>query len=59
MTVKIVTDSTSDISRELARTLSIEIIPVYVKFGDEVYRDGVDISGDGFLQGVLGLFKRC
>ena len=49
MTVKIVTDSTSDISYELARTLSIEIVPVYVKFGDEVYRDGVDISGDGAL----------
>ena len=50
MTVKIVTDSTSGISRELARTLSIEIVPVYVKFGDEVYRDGVDISGDGFYR---------
>ena len=56
MTVKIVTDSTSDISRELARTLSIEIVPVYVKFGDEVYRDGVDISGDGFYRKLATAF---
>ncbi len=56
MTVKIVTDSTSDISRELARTLSIEIVPVYVKFGDEVYRDGVDISGDGFYRKLATSF---
>ena len=56
MTVKIVTDSTSDISRELARTLNIEIVPAYVKFGDEVYRDGVDISGDGFYQKLATSF---
>jgi len=56
MTVKIVTDSTSDISHELARTLSIEIVPVYVKFGDEVYRDGVDISGDGFYRKLATSF---
>jgi len=56
MAVKIVTDSTSDISRELARTLSIEIVPVYVRFGDEVYRDGVDISGDGFYRKLATSF---
>jgi len=56
MTVKIVTDSTSDISRELAHTLSIEIVPAYVKFGDEVYRDGVDISGDGFYRKLATSF---
>ncbi len=56
MTVKIITDSTSDISHELARTLSIEIVPVYVKFGDEVYRDGVDISGDGFYRKLATSF---
>ncbi len=56
MTVKIVTDSTSDISYELAHTLSIEIVPVYVKFGDEVYRDGVDISGDGFYRKLATSF---
>lgn len=56
MTVKIVTDSTSDIPHELARTLNIETVPVYVKFGDEVYRDGVDISGDGFYHKLTTSF---
>ena len=56
MTVKIVTDSTSDISSELARTLDVAVVPAYVKFGDEVYRDGVDISGDGFYRKLATSF---
>jgi DegV family protein with EDD domain len=44
MVVKIVTDSTADISPEVAQDLGISIVPVYVRFGDKVYRDGVDIS---------------
>ena len=56
MTVKIVTDSTSDICRELARTLDVEVVPVYVRFGDEVYRDGADISGDGFYHKLATSF---
>jgi len=46
MAVKIVTDSTADISPEVAQDLGISIVPVYVRFGDKVYRDGVDISKD-------------
>ncbi|MGD8501728.1 MAG: DegV family protein [Phycisphaerales bacterium] len=46
MAVKIITDSTADISPEVARDLGISIVPVYVRFGDKVYRDGVDISKD-------------
>ncbi len=56
MTVKIVTDSTSDISSELARTLDVAVVPAYVKFGNEVYRDGVDISGDGFYRKLATSF---
>ena len=44
MTVKIITDSTSDIPVQVARDLGIEVIPLYVHFGTEVYRDGVDLS---------------
>lgn len=42
MSVKVVTDSTSDIPPEVAQALGITVVPVYVRFGDEVYRDGVD-----------------
>ncbi|MFC1988065.1 DegV family protein [Chloroflexota bacterium] len=50
MTVKIVTDSTSDIPSEVASALGITVVPVYVRFGDEVYQDRVDISNEGFYQ---------
>ena len=46
MVVKIVTDSGSDISPEVARELGITVIPVYIYFGDKVYKDGKDISPD-------------
>lgn len=48
MSVRIVTDSSSDIPPEIARELGITVIPLYVRFGDEMYRDGVDISADQF-----------
>ena len=56
MSVKVVTDSTSDISPEVARALGITVVPVYVRFGDEVYRDGIDISNDGFYQKLVTSF---
>ncbi|MFC1957874.1 DegV family protein [Chloroflexota bacterium] len=53
MTVKVVTDSTSDIPPQLAKELGITVMPVYVQFGDKVYRDRVDISEDEFYQKLL------
>ena len=50
MTVKIVTDSTADLPGELAQELGITVVPVYLRFGEKVYRDGVDISQDEFYQ---------
>jgi DegV family protein with EDD domain len=50
MTIKIVTDSTADIPPELAKELGITIVPVYLRFGDDVFRDVVDISQDEFYR---------
>lgn len=50
MTVRIVTDSTVDISLEQAAALGINIVPVYVRFGDEVMRDLYDIDCDEFYR---------
>lgn len=50
MTVKIVTDSTADLPDQLAKELGIAVVPVYVRFGDNVYRDRVDISEDEFYE---------
>jgi len=44
--VKIVTDSTSDIPSPIAETLGITIVPAYIIFGNNAYRDRVDISED-------------
>ena len=53
MTIKIVTDSTADLPPQLAKELGITVVPVYLRFGDEVYRDRVDISEDEFYQRLL------
>jgi len=53
MKVKIVTDSTSDISREMAKDLCIEVVPGYVRFGKETYRDGVELSKAGFYEKLI------
>jgi len=50
MTIKVVTDSTSDLPPQLAEELGITVAPAYVRFGDKVYRDRVDISEDEFYQ---------
>ncbi|HIE18019.1 MAG TPA: DegV family protein [Dehalococcoidia bacterium] len=48
--VKIVTDTGSDISPELAQQLDITLVPLYVRFGEKVYRDGIDIDPDELYQ---------
>lgn len=46
--IKIVTDSTADISREEREALGIEVVPLRVHFGEETYYDGVDIHPEQF-----------
>jgi DegV family protein with EDD domain len=48
--VRVVTDSTADIPAELVARLGITVIPSYVVFGSETYRDGVDLSRQQFYQ---------
>ncbi len=50
MTVKIVTDSTSDLTPELAGDLGITVVPLYVHFGSKAYRDGIDLTTDDFYR---------
>ncbi|HBG15633.1 MAG TPA: fatty acid-binding protein DegV [Firmicutes bacterium] len=52
MSIKIVTDSTADLSPELLNRFSIEVIPLSVYFGDQVYLDGKDLSPKDFLEKV-------
>jgi DegV family protein with EDD domain len=50
MTVKIVTDSVSDISPAIADELGITVVPLNVVFGSEIYRDGIDLTTDEFYE---------
>ena len=42
--IKILSDSTCDLSKELVQRYNIGIIPLYVRLGDEEYLDGVNIT---------------
>ncbi len=50
MAVKIVTDSTSDITSDLARELAVTVVPLTVTFGRESFLDRVEISTDEFYR---------
>lgn len=53
MPVKVVTDSVSDIPGHIVKELGITVIPVLVRFGEEVYQDGIDITTDQFYQELV------
>jgi DegV family protein with EDD domain len=46
--VGIVTDSVADLSPQLVTELGVLVVPLSVRFGDEVYRDGIDLTPDQF-----------
>jgi len=50
MPVRIVTDSVADIPPEIIKELDISIIPVILRFGEETFRDGIDINNDQFYE---------
>jgi DegV family protein with EDD domain len=52
--VKIVTDSTSDIPNDIAKDLGITIVPCYVRFGREEFRDGIDLKVKDFYPKLIG-----
>lgn len=48
--VKIVTDSTADLTAEEIKELGIEQVPLTISIGDKSYVDGVDLSKKDFLK---------
>jgi len=53
MSVKIVTDSSSDIPPAIARELDITVVPLSVRFGTQTYRDGIDIMPEEFYRRLV------
>ena len=50
MTVKIVTDSVADLPSGVVKELGITVIPILVRFGEKVYRDGIDLTSEQFYE---------
>src|SRR5690554_1965224 len=50
--VKIITDSTADLSVELLKELEVASLPLKVNFGDESFRDGIDITTEELYKKV-------
>lgn len=50
--VKLITDSTNDLNKDLLEKLNIEVMPLYVNFGEESLKDGVDITTEELYKKV-------
>lgn len=50
MSIRIITDSTSDFTPQQAQQQNIDVVPLKVIFSDAEYRDGLDITLDEFYQ---------
>ncbi|SHI84066.1 EDD domain protein, DegV family [Dethiosulfatibacter aminovorans DSM 17477] len=50
MAIRIVTDSTSDMPKEIAKKYNIKIAPLRVNFGEESFLDGVELTNEEFYK---------
>lgn len=48
--IAVVTDSVADIPNDIAAKLGISVVPLLVRFGEEEYRDGVDLTSESFYE---------
>ena len=53
--IRIVTDSTSELSSRRAAELGVEVVPLAVHFGEESFLDGVDITKEEFYTRLAGV----
>jgi DegV family protein with EDD domain len=52
--VAVVTDSVADLPPKMAEELGITVVPIVVRFGTDLYRDGLDINPDEFYRRLKG-----
>ncbi len=53
MTVRIVVDSTSDLGAERAAKYDVAMVPLIVSFGDQDFRDGIDLDNKAFYEKLV------
>ncbi|HID93883.1 MAG TPA: DegV family protein [bacterium (Candidatus Stahlbacteria)] len=46
--VKIVTDSTADLPLSYYKKYDIEVVPLYIRFGTDIYKENVELSNEDF-----------
>jgi DegV family protein with EDD domain len=46
---RIVVDSTCDLPEDRMKELGIEMVPLQVRFGDQTFRDKIDLDGEAFF----------
>ncbi|MGA7728743.1 MAG: DegV family protein, partial [Dehalococcoidales bacterium] len=51
--IKIVTDSAADIPPKVREELGITVVPLYVRFGNDTFKDGVTISNGEFYRRLV------
>jgi DegV family protein with EDD domain len=51
--VAVVTDSTADLAPDVAAAAGLRVVPLHVRFGDQEFRDGIDISPAQFWERLL------
>ena len=51
--VAIVTDSTADLAPETATAAGIRVVPLFIRFGTEEFRVGVDLTREQFWARLL------
>jgi DegV family protein with EDD domain len=50
--IKIITDSTADLSKEIYKKYDIEVLPLLINFGEESYLDGIEINTDKVFEKI-------
>ena len=53
MRVAVVTDSTANLPKKAAADLGITVVPLQVLFGNQSYRDGVDLEAEQFYRMMI------
>jgi len=55
--IRILTDTLSDLPQEIVDTYPITLVPLYIHFGQEAFRDRLDLSGDEFYRRLASSSK--
>jgi len=53
MSVKLIIDSASDINQKEANRLGVSMLPMEIRFNDEVYLDGIDLTPQEFYNKLI------